>query len=371
MPAELKSLYAVRNQAGYKDLKSMKYLDKLPADWKKALNKRGVGKGRDGIEIYEDDGKFLRIINHKAREDKLVDPEMTAIFKQIRLRHLMIEGDYGINYHIKSMIHQIKVGNSISKNAPEFLAKLLAQQGLTTEQAQKIKDAYATIEHVMLEVTDDTVTHEFHAPDVKYLEGRKYVPIETQILRWGGIALVLLDAENANYSGGYIYIKALIADIMKWRRRIERVLQAFYLDLAPAMGRKSGLAKKMLDPATRPRILFSDHIMKEPKQLLEEVRFMLTNGGIDWQTAHEWLGVSHNITKARMKRQWTEEDYKYFYPLYEMHQGMLVPYNREPIEPKEPPVTTKTGKQPGEPGNPGDGDQKDRDGGPRQPRNSD
>lgn len=98
---------------------------------------------------------------------------------------------------------------------------------------------------------------------------------------------------------------------------------------------------------------------------------MLTNGGIDWQTAHEWLGVSHNITKARMKRQWTEEDYKYFYPLYEMHQGMLVPYNREPIEPKEPPVTTKTGKQPGEPGNPGDGDQKDRDGGPRQPRNSD
>ncbi len=271
---------------------------------------------------------------------------------------------------MKAMIHQVKIAQQITDNVPKFIADALAKTGLSTTKAKKIAAAYKTVEHVLREVTDGTVTHEFHAPDPKYLKGEKYLPVETQILRWGGIALVLLSGENANYSGGYIYIKALIADIMKWRRRIARTLEQFYYDLAPGVGRSS-LKNKMINSDSRPAIMFSDNIMKEPKQLLDEIRFMVTQGGLDWQTAHEGLGISHRVTKERMEAMWKDEGYKFFYPLFEMHQGILVPYTREPQEPREDDDDQPQDRQPGKPGRPEkDGKQTKKDGSPRQPRPS-
>ena len=68
---------------------------------------------------------------------------------------------------------------------------------------------------------------------------------------------------------------------------------------------------------------------------------------------------------------WEDEGYKYFYPLFEMHQGILVPYTREPQEPRDEDDNGEPGRQPGKPGPPEkDSKQTKKENTPRQPRPS-
>lgn len=371
LPDDFKQLYRKQNRTEYKNLKSIKEaLTKIPREYLAALNGHGVGAGKDGVELLENDGHYIELINYKGKKDRLLDPEMVAIFPDIRLRELIKDGDFSIFHHIKHMIHQIKVGSS-QVPGQNVLLNALASQRLTEAQAVKIKGKYATIEKVLLEVTDDTVEHVFTAPDPKYLNVDKYLAVEQRILRYGGIALILISGESkASYAGGYIYMKSLVAEINKWRKIIERLLQNFYTTIAPGVGRNS-LKSKMQNKDTMPRVKWNNQWNKEPAQLFNEIKFMITEGGLDWKTAHEQLGYSHSVILDRKKREWTEEDRKYMWPLWELHSGLLVPSSWNPLREEDDDGNGKPTKIEGEPGPPEkDGLQTNRDRRPRQPRPS-
>lgn len=365
---EFKKIYRGSNRA-YKDIKMVNEAMKLlPSEYQKALRNRGVGTGRDGIELLERNGDYVELINYTGQRDRLVDPEMTAVFADIRLRMMIRDGDFSIFHHIKHMIHQVQAGSSQIQPGANPLVSAIVNQRLTDAKALKLKNVYKDPEKVMLEITDDTVKHIYNFPDPKVFDFKKYFAVEQRILRWGGIAVILLDGSESNYSGGYIYMKSLIADVKKWRNQLKRTLEDFYYNIAPTTG-AGAVKNKIADPRTRPRIRFDNNLMKEPKQILDEVRLMLERGG-SVKTACEQLDIPYTVEVARKKEEWeaVKKGEQYLYPIFEPSQSLLVsgvnlPYHKEPQE------INPQGEPSGEPGRPiKDGKQVNQDGKPRQPR---
>jgi len=372
---EFKRIYR-QNILLYKDIKMINEMKKaIPPKYLMALNNKGVTARRDCVELLEEDGEYVELINWRGERDRLVMPQMTAVFPDIRLRMLIRDGDYSIFHHIKHLIHQVKAGKTNTTQSGGFgLVSEILNQRLTDEKAQALKAVYSDIDKVMLEITDDTIEHKFNFPDPELFDYRKYLAVEQRILRWGGIALILLDATSSNYSGGYIYLKSLYADVMKWRNAIRRTLEDFYLTIAPAAGR-GGLKTKMLDPKTRPHVLFDNTMMKEPKQILDEIKFLLDKGGGSWETIHEMFGIPHSIEMERKKQEWLDvkAEKQFLYPIYEGSQGLLQGYYVPPFQEKQENLPKQIpGKKPaGSPGNPEkDGLQTDNTKQPRQPRPS-
>jgi hypothetical protein len=365
-----------QNKTTVKDAKSLldpRYLQAVRNKGAGGIGKNTEGWGRDGVELSAETGEFVEIINHKGLRDQLVAPGMTAIFKDIRLRQMIVDGDYSIFYHVKHLIHQIQAGSSSPKTlSGNPLVNQLMNQKLTSVQALELKAIYTDIEKVHTEVTDDTVKHIYNFPDPKIFDLNKYIPVEQRILRWGGISLVLIEGSGANYSGGYIYMKSLYNEVMKWRKLIQRTLENFYVTIAPKSG-PGALYKKMTAWDTRPQVLFDNNLFKEPKQLLDECRFMLENGGMSWETIHEILGVPHGIEYERRSQEWLEaQKGKFpFFPLFEAKQGLTTGHTYFPdgTDPDDVPAQPKGTD--GEPGAPiKDGSQTNKNGSPRAPRPS-
>jgi len=374
MSDEFKALYRAVRSGQYKNIETTKAMyDNIPPEIHAALNMHGLGASRDGIELNPENGDFVEIINYKGWRDRLVQPEMTAIFKDIRLRQMIIDGDYSIFYHIKYLIHNISVGSPQQQVQGYPFIKQLLEARFTPAKAQELLAKYKSVEKILVEVTSDNIKHSFIHPDPEIFDYRKYFAVNERILRNGGISIILIEGTGNTYSGGYIYLKSLVAEIQKWQRALKRTLEKFYLDVAPKEGR-GALYKKILASRTRPRVEFDINFNKEPKQLLDEVKSLFAMGGIDWKTIHEMMGMSHEVIVARRKEEWeaVKNGQQYLYPIFEPSQSLLVSGVNLPYQkPKMSDPNGQPEKPDGEPGRPeGNGEQTNPDNRNRQPRPS-
>jgi len=318
-----------------------KQLTGLDPRWIAAAKSRVDGQKKGFIQLSEDNGEYVHILNRKGIRDALVDPEMSRSFPQIELRKIKWDGEFSVDFHIKNLIHQIIIDKSKAKSNP---FKSIVQQA-TQKQLDKIRDIYKGDQSkALLEVTTPEVDHKFHAPEPdKITPPNRFDNVDKVIERNFGFAKVLITGEGGTYSGGYILTKQLIARVERWREVVASFWEELYSSIIPS---DEGIS-----------VSFDPNVLKEAAQVLKEIEFLGKNGHLSPQTITEIFGYSNEFEVMRKRE--ARENIDDYTPVFEPSQGIVA---------AERGVDT-VASEPGEPGAPPSGGaQSDKEGEGEEPR---
>jgi len=325
----------------------------VPPHWVAAMRKGTKIDGqtrKNWVELREDKGEHVTILNPSGKRDRLVNARMRRIFPHIALRRVKIEGEFSIDYHIKHLIHQIVYDKGkTGANSKNPLANLGPQTlRVTPEELTSVIEKYREMAKTLTEATGPEISHEFHGPEfLKYSPPQRYQKIEEMIERHFGFSRVFTVGDGGNYSSAYVFTKGLIARIERWRE----LIGMFWEDY---------LFRKTKADAS---IGFSRSVLKEAKQALDEIKYGRDNGLISPQTATEELGWDVEFENQR-KEEAMSDPLKYL-PVFESSQGITAA-KVWGIEKNGSPDGD------GDPGAPaGDGPQSNKEGQPEEPAPSD
>lgn len=287
---------------------------------------KGQGGARRGVvELKEEDGEYVSIMNRRGVRDALVDPEMSRAFPQIALRKVKWDGEFSVDFHIKNLLHQVIVDKAKSKSTP---FKTIVQQATQKELDGVLAKYKGDESRAMIEVTTPEIDHKFHGPEPsKFAPVNRFDNVDKVIERNFGFSRILTSGEGGSYSGGYIFTKQLIARIERWRKVVAEFWEELYKSIVP---RDEGIT-----------VAFDPNVLKEAAQVLKEQTFALNNGIASAITIGEEMGYADEFEVMRKRKTWAHpEDYT---PVFETSQG---------ITGSERGVDD-TGSAPGEPGSPG------------------
>lgn len=287
------------------------YLSNFDARWITAA-KNSINSDKGRVLLSEDYNEYVLILKLGKRKGMggLAKPKMKATFDDIELRQLMIDGDWEIAFQTKNMITQITAGESITSGEKAGSRKNWA----TSVEIEKLKTLMKHPAKSLNLFTNHTVVIKFHIPPQEVFNARKYVAVEDRIYKWAGVSLALVIGEGGNYATAYINIKKLIAELQTDRRIIRRLLEKFYSH--PSI--RPGFIKKSEESL---KIRWDEQSLKEPRQLLEEVRFAVQQGFASNKTASGIMGYDSNTEKDRKEKEWKERGL--WFPTFEPRQGLL------------------------------------------------
>ena len=326
-------------------------LKEIPKKWKEACKGAGKTAARRGqVLLSEDDGEYAIVRNAGGREDRMAKPTMCSIFDALQLRDLLIDGDDSVAYLIKNCITMVKSGEGITSGPKAGSRVNWAKQ--KDLDASKIQ--FRTPSKAIRIYGNHTLTIDFIFPDISLFAPVKYQAVEKRILMWAGLSLGLMMGEGGNYATLYVNIKKVVAKVKKYRRIIGRLIERFYRDIKPDWVKKEDV----------PQVKWDEDLLKEPRQLLQEITMLVKQGLLSEETALDTFDQEYDIELERKKR--ADKNKKMFIPIYEPGQGMsLIRWGGAPNA-----KLTKPGQ--GEPGKP-EGNQPtppNKGPGPNQPRPS-
>ena len=131
-------------------------------------------------------------------------------------------------------------------------------------------------------------------------------------------------------------VLALRAEIQADNRIISRMIEKFYMDIKPKNIKKENV----------PNVVFDEHLLKEPKNLIDETSMLLKQGPLSSKTALEIFGFSPRIELAQKKEELKDKDG--YTPIVEPGQGNSI-ISQGNVEKA---LKTKNAN-PGSPGKPG------------------
>ena len=279
-------------------------LKSIPEKWQEAA--RGHGEPHKNFaELSEEDNEFVIIKNTKGYNDRIISPSMNAVHFDLDLFDNMIDGDAQVALYTKAMIMHMKGGESITSGQNAGSTKNWLKQGAIDKMEAHVK----SISKAQRLITQHHWTIDFVFPDQRYWTSAKYDAVIKRILRWAGIGESLLIGEGGNFAVSYINIKGIKADIMKINRITSRAIEEFYRRIKPSNIKKDAV----------PNVVFDTHMLKEPKNLLEEVKLLVKQGPMSSGKALEIFGYSPRIEAARKKEELKNPDLTT--PLVEPGQG--------------------------------------------------
>jgi hypothetical protein len=254
-----------------------------------------------------------RLFNGFAR------PRMRSVYFDLMLRDLLKAGEWACAIFVQSCIQHIKIGPTDGD------IKVGPRAGQKDYPYQKMLNSlnlmFQTPSRARRVITDATVTIEHLVPDVKIFTKEKFSSCDSRIKSWGGVPDQLRTGEGDGYSQGFMGKTRFEADGLRARCAVEQAFNAFFSD--PAVRQSRSLRLGADDAIT---YVWNKQILKDPKQVLEEIKFMQNNGGIDWRTTHELLGVNHDTIRARMieqKKKDMDDGETIWQPVFESRQGLL------------------------------------------------
>jgi hypothetical protein len=300
-----------------------------PDRWKEAARSGGE------LKLDKNAGDGWAIVTRARKFNGLARPRMRSVFFDLMLRDLLKAGEWACAMFLQSCIQHIKIGPADGD------MKVGIRQGQKDYPLKAMTNAlnlqFATPTRARRLITDATVSIEHVVPDVKIFMREKFDSCDSRIKAWGGVPDQLRTGEGDGYSQGFMAKTRFEADGLRARTAVEQALSIFFND--PAVRASKGLKLAGEDEIT---FQWNKQVLKDPKQLLEEIKFAFGSGGLDWRTAHELLGLQHDIIKARMIEQHKEkgEDGDTIWmPDFEAKQGLLSPDQ----------VPTSGGGEPGRP----------------------
>ncbi len=326
IPKEMKD-YILKASRTADQTKRAEALKGIPDKWIKAVRHFAGQPANDPIfpagggyvELKEEDGEKIFIINRKGVEDRLVNPSMQTVFASIALRALLQDGEFSIAYLIKYFIHQIKIGPG---GEAKTVREMLRVGNVSKPQREEVKNRYrGKIDKAILEVTDQFLTHIFHFPGNDVDMSIRFATPDQRIDWWARISRQIVVGDKGSFSGGLIYLKGYARKISRFRELFAIFLQDIY---AEVLGDSDA------------EVQWDEHFMKEPRQKLREVE-LLTKRGMDMESACRILGYSWSqfvsdrektLSPEIMKKKTVKKEAHEYWmaiqtPFFEPNQGLL------------------------------------------------
>jgi hypothetical protein len=264
------------------------------------------------VELKNSDGEYWLVLTTGRRFKGLANPSMAAIFADIRLRNLFVDGDWATAFFAKAFIQLVKSGESIV-NGPLAGSKRNWQ---TKKERTELNNLLKDVSKAMRIVGNHTLKVEHVIPPKEAYAEERYSPVETRIFRWGGIPKVIIEGQGGNYASGFIGKTKLIADMRRKRRMLASFIEKFY--------RHPTINTKEFDTDDIPKVRFNEQVLKDPKELIDELKLLLTHAtGFSAETTLESLGYEPVTEWDRKRKEMNEDTKLMLMPMYEPSQGLL------------------------------------------------
>jgi hypothetical protein len=238
-----------------------------------------VLKGEQWVTLNREDGDNWLIITRARKRHGIARPSMCNIFMPLEIRKAVSEGDFATSFLMKHFILHVKTGESITQGP-------LAGQRLNWAKEpdiNKLNDLLKNTAKSSRVVSNHTVVFDFIFPPKEMWDGAKYENAENRILNFVGLSRVLMSGQGGTNAGGFIGIKRMTASMWSARRKIYLILFNFFDD--PEIRKIVGLEDDVDVNA-----IFDENALKEPRQLLQEVQFLVEDGILDPAIALSELG---------------------------------------------------------------------------------
>lgn len=259
------------------------------------LMDEGIGKKwidavrnrKDFVTLKKEDGDNWLIQTKERKHSGLAKPSMKTIFLRLEQRRILSEGDFSASIMMKHFIQLIKQGESITQGP------LAGQRTnwMTPAEATELLKKFSTVNKALRVAVNHTTIVEFIFPPKEIFNLDKFEKCELCIYVWSGITVTIVIGEGGKYSSGFISIKRMVADIGKIRKKISSLFINFF--------RHPTIAPKLsTPPRTLVAVNYDSDVLKDPRQLLEEVKFMFENSIMDHRTAATSLDRDPETLKA-------------------------------------------------------------------------
>ncbi len=191
---------------------------------------------------------------------------------------------------------------------------------------------------------DHTLKVAYVYPDQAALGNAKYEGVETRIDRWTRVPRVMLTGQGDGYSQSTLGKRSFEAQGERVREDIADVITELFMH-------ETVMTDLKLPTKSSVKVMFNRQVLKDPKQVLDEVQYMNDSGLADVETVHEVMGYDYAEIKNRKERDKKEKDEGLWQPVFEKSQGIMTPGNQDDnldngAPPKPGAVKKKDGPRP-------------------------
>lgn len=253
----------------------------IPSEWIIAID-----NGDSMVRLMRSRGDNWIVVTKNRAYEGFADPSMKTIFAWLTMRELLKEGEFSAAYLMKHFILHVTMGESI-ESGPLSGSRENWAGDEETEAMQKMLNRTSTAARV---ATNHTVKFNFVFPPKEMWDRAKYETPERSIDRWAGFVKALIEGDGATGSSGHLGIKQLIADIAYARRRIQHMFIKFFMAVSSAMG---------LPEETVVCPQFDQNILKDPRQILDELKQLWAAHSIDPETMIRETGRDPRLIRDR------------------------------------------------------------------------
>jgi len=267
------------------------------------LIQQGIGKkwiqavinNQNMVRLRAEDGDHWIVETDARRQYGLAEPSMQSIYVPLEIRRMLSEGEFSTALVMKHFIMLIKSGESIESGPLAGQTK----NWLRKKDAEIMNQRFAQITRAMRAAVNHTFKIEFVFPPKEMFNEDKYKNCERRIFNWAGVIQSVFAGEGATHGAGYLGIRRMVAKLATGRRKISKVMSRFFAH--PTIASRIGIK-----PGYRVGLDFDENVLKEPRQLLDEVKFLFDNSIGDQRTSARELGRnpdSLRTSKARCRRE--------------------------------------------------------------------
>lgn len=226
-----------------------------------------VMKNRDYVDLREEDGDNWLIFTRARKRHGIARPSMAAIFLPLEMRKFITEGEFSASILMKFLMLHATRGESITQGP-------LAGQRLNWAKKTDITKLHAVIKDpskATRVVTDHTVKFNFVYPPKDIWSQEKFLTCDSRIYNWAGVTIVMMTGQGGTNSGGYIGIKRMISSMSNARSKIALMIYEFF-------DKPEVRTICKISDDVDIKAVFDENVLKEPRQLLDELKFLVGEG---------------------------------------------------------------------------------------------
>jgi hypothetical protein len=258
---------------------------------------KAVKTGDSMVALNREDGHNWIVKTNNRKHHGLAKPSMANIFLPLETRNNCTDGDFATSFMMKHFMLHAKMGESITQGPLAGQKNNWAKQDDIDALTTKLKDTSQAAKIV----TNHTVSFDFIFPPNDMFSGEKYKKPEERIFNWAGVTVVVFTGDGGNYGSGFLGVKRLMAHLVDARTEVKWVLSEFF-DHDSIVDRIETPENCVVSAG------FDENVLKEPAQLLNELRFLAEYAWTDPRTAHKELGRDPDSTLRQKAISKAEEE---------------------------------------------------------------
>jgi len=236
---------------------------------------------------------------------------MATIFLSLEMRKFITDGEFSASILMKYLMLHATRGESITQGP-------LAGQRLNWAKKQDITKLHQVIKDpgkATRVVTDHTVKFNFVYPPADVWNQQKFATCDSRIYNWAGVTVVMMTGQGGTNSGGYIGIKRMISSMSSARSKIALMIFEFF-------DKPEIRAICKIPDDVDIKAVFDENVLKEPRQLLDELKFLVSEGIGDPRVTLSELGRDPDTVRDSKRQSLLEnQNSKVWEPVYRKTAG--------------------------------------------------